>query len=78
MRDTTNKLLEMCEDGVLRWETLARCCVKYMSEDEVTDMAFCNELIQEEESDTEALEEELDEDTIAILSGYIPYEDGGY
>jgi len=39
MREATNKLVELAEEGVLRWEDIARECLQYMSEAEVRDMA---------------------------------------
>ena len=38
-RTATNKIIEMCEDGVLSWETVAREALQEMSEDDVADMA---------------------------------------
>jgi hypothetical protein len=54
-RETTNKLLEMVDEGLLDARTLALACLKYMSEDEVEDMARANEFLEDEE-------EEEDED----------------
>lgn len=48
-RKVTNELYELAEQGVISWETLATACMKYMSEDDVADMAHCNEFIIEEE-----------------------------
>lgn len=43
MRTATCKVIELVENGVLSWETVARECLQYMSEDDVTDMAnSCN------------------------------------
>jgi hypothetical protein len=50
-RETTNKLLEMVDEGLLDARTLALACLKYMSEDEVEDMAHANEFLEEEEED---------------------------
>jgi len=50
-RKVTNKLLEMIEEGVLDPQVLAEACLKYMSEDDVADMAHSNELIFEEADD---------------------------
>jgi hypothetical protein len=54
-RETTNKLLEMVDEGMLDARTLALACLKYMSEDDVEDMARVNEFLEEEEDveDTE-------------------------
>ena len=51
MRKATNKVIEMAEEGVLSWETIARAALDYMSEDEVADMARCNDFIEDEEED---------------------------
>ena len=40
MGSITAKLIEMAENGVLSWETIARECLQEMSEDDVADMAF--------------------------------------
>ena len=48
MRKATNKVIEMAEEGVLRWETIARAALNYMSEDEVADMAQYNEFIEDD------------------------------
>lgn len=40
MRDTTNKVLQMVEDGVLDKDNLIRDLLGYLSEDEVKQ--FCN------------------------------------
>lgn len=39
MREYTNKLVQMAEDGVISWEQLAREAMLYMSESDVEDMA---------------------------------------
>ena len=53
VRKATNKVIEMAEEGVISWETIARAALQYMSEDEVADMAQCNEFIEDEEEDEE-------------------------
>lgn len=55
-REITNKLLEMIEDGTLNKDDLIMACLKYMSEDEVRDMAEANEFILEDEEDEEDLD----------------------
>jgi len=52
-RKITTKLLEMIDDGLLSYESVATACLSYMSEDDVADMAHCNEFIEEEEQDDE-------------------------
>lgn len=60
-RKVTNKLLEMIEEGALDAETVVRCCLNYMSEDDVAEMAHREELLVEEEEEDE--EEEGEGDT---------------
>ena len=50
VREYTDKLLEMVEEGMISAENALMCCMKYMSEDDVKDMMECNELIDEEGS----------------------------
>ena len=54
IRQATDKILEMVEEGVLDKDTVIMSCLKYMSEDDVADMAHSNEFfINEEEEDDE-------------------------
>ena len=39
MKTASCKVIELAELGILSWETVARECLQYMSEDEVADMA---------------------------------------
>ena len=50
-REYTNRLLEMIEDGLLDKDTVILSCVKYMSEDEVKDMMFINEMVLGDEEE---------------------------
>ena len=53
-RQATDKILEMVEEGILDKDTVIMSCLKYMSEDDVADMAHANEFfINEEEEDDE-------------------------
>ena len=49
MRNTADKILEMIDNGLLDARTVSLACLKYMSEDEVADMAVANEFIEPEE-----------------------------
>lgn len=42
-RESTNRLLELIEEGVLDKDQVIMACVKYMSEDDVADMCHDNE-----------------------------------
>jgi len=53
MREYTNKLLEMVEEGLLDKDMVIMACVKYMSEDDVKGMMEANEFIMEEEEEEE-------------------------
>jgi len=50
-RQATNKILEMVEEGILNRDDVILACLKYMSEDDVADMAHCNGFIEEEEGE---------------------------
>ena len=53
VREATEKLIDLAEEGILSWEAIARAALDYMSEDEVADMAQCNEFIDDEFEDEE-------------------------
>ena len=53
-REVTNRILEHIEEGILDPETVVKCCLAYMSERDVADMAHNEELFPEEESDEES------------------------
>ena len=52
-RQATHKILEMVEEGILDKDTVIMSCLKYMSEDDVVDMAHSNEFFINEEEDDE-------------------------
>jgi hypothetical protein len=45
MRDQTIQLLTMIDEGLISAETVAKMCLKYMSEYDVADMMRCNDII---------------------------------
>jgi hypothetical protein len=49
VREATDKILDMVEQGILDKDMVIMCCLKYMSEDDVADMAHCNEFFLNEE-----------------------------
>jgi hypothetical protein len=51
VRKATNKILEMVEEGILDKDMVIMSCLKYMSEDDVADMAHCNEFFLEEDEE---------------------------
>lgn len=52
-RETTEKLLEAIESGLLDRDHVILACVKYMSEANVADMCHANEIYFDEEEETE-------------------------
>ena len=51
VRQATDKILEMVEEGILDKDTVIMSCLKYMSEDDVADMAHSNEFFINEEDE---------------------------
>lgn len=50
-RKTTNKVLEMAEEGIIDWKSIAKMALWYMSEDDVADMCRANAIFDDEEDD---------------------------
>jgi hypothetical protein len=50
-RKYTNELYEMIENGLLDKDTVIKACLSYMSENDVKDMAECNEFISQNETE---------------------------
>ena len=48
-RKKTNKVLEMAEAGLISWDALALMALKWLSEDDVSDMLTANEIYFEDE-----------------------------
>ena len=46
-REQTNELLEMIDEGLLDAKYVVTMCLKYMSEDEVSDMMVLNDIVHE-------------------------------
>lgn len=57
-RRLLGRLLEMADDGVISWKDLAESALRWMSEDDVTEMTKANELIPEEGDDEDGEDEE--------------------
>jgi hypothetical protein len=45
-RKVTNKLIGWAEEGYVTWESVALMAMSYMSENDVADMARCNDLLE--------------------------------
>ena len=52
-RITTNRLLEMMDEGLITPTQLAEMALGFMSEDDVKEMAIANELLDEPEDEDE-------------------------
>ena len=50
-REVTNRILEEIEEGILDPREVVMAALKYMSEDDVADMAHINEFFYDEEED---------------------------
>lgn len=61
-REITSMPLELAEDGMISWETIARSCMGYMSEDDVADMADAEGLLDVNDNDFEFGDEGFDPD----------------
>ena len=57
-REVTAKLIEMADEGLLKWERIAMACLCYMSEAQVSDMAHDNELYTRQEREEEETSDE--------------------
>ncbi len=57
-RKITNQLLELIENGVLDPQVVLEACLSYMSEADVADMAYVNELLDYKDDDEEEEEED--------------------
>ena len=79
MREATNRILELVEEGMLDRDTVIMACLKYMSEDEVADMAHANEFFLDEDED-EDYDDSMDGDWDSGMAsaGYGTDEDDGY
>jgi hypothetical protein len=50
-RPVTSELLDLAEEGVIDWETLARDALGWMSEADVAEFARSNDYLQDTEED---------------------------
>lgn len=49
VRQATNKVRELAEEGMISWRDLAEMALSWMSEDDVAEMARANDLLYDEE-----------------------------
>jgi len=60
VRNATNRIYDAMDEGILDPRTVAEAALKYMSEDEVADMAHANEFFPYDEEDEDEDEDEDD------------------
>ena len=77
VREQTEKLLTMIEEGLLDPTEVVTMCVKYMSEDDVADMMDCNELSDRFDEDYDD-SMDGDHDSAMASAGFGTDEDYGY
>lgn len=46
-----DKALELIDEGIVDSQTMLEACLQYMSTDDVTDMLYSNEFVQDEEEE---------------------------
>ena len=51
VRKATCRALELADEGLISYRTLAECALKWMSEDDVAEMLKANEIYLEAEED---------------------------
>jgi hypothetical protein len=76
----TNKLLEMMDEGVLDPRLLAESALRYMSEDDVADMAWATGIVYEDDEEDADDDDSMDGDHESALAsaGFGTDEDYGY
>lgn len=52
-RQTTRRVIELADEGVLAWEQIARDCMNYMSESDVDNMSHINGYFEFEDQEDE-------------------------
>jgi len=60
MRDATNKILEMVEEGILDPTAVLKSCLVYMSEYDVADMAECEGYISADDDEDDDYPEDTE------------------
>jgi len=61
MRDATNRLIAMMDEGLISAEAVAEMALAYMSEDDVADMMRCNDILDDEDDEYDGQPTELEE-----------------
>ena len=61
MREATNKLIDMMDEGLISAEAVAEMALAYMSEDDVADMMRANDILDEEEDEYDGQPDEAQE-----------------
>ena len=56
-RQYTIKLIELAEEGIVSWESIAKSAMMYMSEADVQDMAECEGFVEVEEEEDDPMDD---------------------
>jgi hypothetical protein len=57
MRRQTNKLIEMMDEGLISAQAVAEMALAYMSEDDVADMMRANDILDEEDEESDPMDD---------------------
>ena len=74
VRKTTNRLIELAEDGVISWEDIARTALNWLSEDDVHRMAEVNEFLPDE--DEEDITYKYEKGDVVMFNNYLAGKSG--
>ena len=79
-RKVTNQILEMVQEGIIDKDALIMACLKYMSENEVADMAHANDFLEVDDGEDTEPDDSMDGDHDSALAsaGFGTDEDYGY
>jgi hypothetical protein len=58
MREATNKLIDMMDEGLISAQAVAEMALAYMSEDDVADMMRANDILDDEDDGQPTEQEE--------------------
>ena len=61
MRQATNRLIDMMDEGLISAQAVAEMALAYMSEDDVADMMRCNDILEEEDDEYDGQPDEAQE-----------------
>jgi len=57
MRTQTNRLIDMMDEGLISAQAIAEMALAYMSEDDVADMMRANDILDEEDEESDPMDD---------------------